>query len=267
MLGDLDTAVLTDPLLAGRIIGNLLANAIHHTEAGTVALVFRRAGDRALRVELRDSGIGIASDQHALIFSDYYQIGNPARRLAALLDCSIAVRSAPGRGSTFSFTMPLAASGATAAALTTPPQDTNPLVGKRIAIIENDELVCEAMRTLLGAWGATAITAPGSTALLQALTPGDAPDALLSDWMISANETGTQAITRVRERYPGLPAARTGARARTAAAGQAGTGRARCWARCSRGGKRIHGISPSSPTRRNQTGRVTIRIMGSCLNY
>ena len=50
------------------------------------------------------------------------------------------------------------------------------------------------------------VAARDSTALLAKLSHEDAPDALVSDWMISASEQGPEAIARVRERYPRLPA-------------------------------------------------------------
>ena len=112
----------TDPALLERLLGNLLTNAIRYTESGAVLVAARRRGGR-VRIEVRDSGIGIAAEHRHAIFEEFYQIGNTARelgqglglglaivsRLARILGTRIEVRSAPGRGSVFSLDLPLAA--------------------------------------------------------------------------------------------------------------------------------------------------------------
>ncbi|MBN9423220.1 MAG: hypothetical protein BGO63_07895 [Candidatus Accumulibacter sp. 66-26] len=113
--------VTTDPALLERLLGNLLTNAIRYTESGSVLVAARRRGDR-VRIEVRDSGIGIAAEHRHAIFEEFYQIGNTARelgqglglglaivsRLARILGTRIEVRSAPGRGSVFALDLPLA---------------------------------------------------------------------------------------------------------------------------------------------------------------
>lgn len=113
--------VVSDPAILGRILSNLVANALKYTPAGGVVVGARRRGDRVL-VQVWDSGIGIAADRLEDIFEDFYQIGNPerdkqqgiglglgiVRRLASLLDHPVAVSSRPGRGSVFSVSVALA---------------------------------------------------------------------------------------------------------------------------------------------------------------
>ncbi|RSZ58460.1 response regulator [Massilia atriviolacea] len=103
-----------------QILKNLLSNAIKFTDAGEVSLKIAARADGMLAFTVRDSGIGIASDQHAIIFEAFRQAdGTTSRRyggtglglsisrdLAALLGGSIAIDSTPGKGSTFTLLLP-----------------------------------------------------------------------------------------------------------------------------------------------------------------
>ncbi|MCU0951818.1 MAG: ATP-binding protein, partial [Burkholderiaceae bacterium] len=125
----LQAPLTTDVLRVQQVLKNLLSNAIKFTERGHVTL--RALPDDAahLRFEVSDTGIGIASDQQALIFEAFRQAdGTTSRRfggtglglsisrqLATLLDGELGVHSAPGRGSTFWFRLPRQYAGATAA--------------------------------------------------------------------------------------------------------------------------------------------------------
>ena len=108
--------VESDPELLERIVSNLIANALRYTAPGGRILVcVRRRGGNAL-IEVRDNGCGIASEHHDAIFGEFYQVGNRARqpqqglglglsivaRLARALGIEASLRSAVGRGSTFS---------------------------------------------------------------------------------------------------------------------------------------------------------------------
>jgi signal transduction histidine kinase len=113
--------ILTDPVLLERMLRNLLHNAVRYTERGGILIGARRRGGR-LVFQVVDTGIGIAADQHDKVFEDFYQIGNPSRdrscglglglsvvaRMAMLLRHPVSLRSQPGRGSTFSVSVPLA---------------------------------------------------------------------------------------------------------------------------------------------------------------
>ena len=65
----------SDPVLLGRILRNLVSNAMHYTDHGKVLLGCRRYG-AMFRVEVYDTGIGISADQIEEIFEDFHQVGN-----------------------------------------------------------------------------------------------------------------------------------------------------------------------------------------------
>jgi signal transduction histidine kinase len=99
-------------------LDHLLANAIAFTPAGRIDVRVLAQTASRLRIEVADTGIGIAAEDLERVFEPFVQtpvgatlrpgaagLGLPAaRRLAQLLGGGLAVRSRPGEGSTFSFT-------------------------------------------------------------------------------------------------------------------------------------------------------------------
>ncbi|MDP1525374.1 MAG: HAMP domain-containing sensor histidine kinase [Rhodocyclaceae bacterium] len=116
-----DCWLLTDPSLLNRILINLVSNALRYTQQGGVLIACRRGATHA-RIEVWDTGIGIAEDQQTEVFEELVQLGNPerdpskglglglaiVRRTADLLGHPLSLRSRVGHGSCFSLTIPLA---------------------------------------------------------------------------------------------------------------------------------------------------------------
>lgn len=115
----LDAVLETDPALLGRMLGNLIDNAIKFAPRGTV-LVCARRRPNAVRIEIRDNGRGIAPEHQTQIFDEFFQIENRSRdpnaglglglaiasRIARLIGASISLRSRTGRGAVFSVLLP-----------------------------------------------------------------------------------------------------------------------------------------------------------------
>jgi signal transduction histidine kinase len=111
----------SDSTLLTRIIRILVSNAIRYTDQGEVKVRCRREPG-GLRITVRDSGIGIAADQQARIFDEFYRVENdPAgrngglglglaivERSVSLLGTKMEVESEPRRGSSFSLVVPAA---------------------------------------------------------------------------------------------------------------------------------------------------------------
>lgn len=105
------------------MLRNLLSNAFKFTERGSVTVAVQRAGDDAVRFEVRDTGIGIPRDKQDLIFQAFQQADGTtsrkyggsglglsiSREFSRLLGGSVGVSSEVGRGSVFSVTLPIAA--------------------------------------------------------------------------------------------------------------------------------------------------------------
>jgi nitrogen fixation negative regulator NifL len=120
--GDVPEAVRGDPGRLRQVLSNLIANAIKFTPRGAVTVRVESAsndGAQAIvRLSVTDTGIGIAPEKHEMIFSKFTQADASttrefggsglglaiSRELVHVFGGEIGVTSAPGKGSTFSFT-------------------------------------------------------------------------------------------------------------------------------------------------------------------
>ena len=107
--------VVSDPEFLGSILHNLVENAIKYTKAGRVLVGCRRRGGN-LSIQVVDTGIGIPQEMLGRIFDEYHQVAHGhgvglglsiVKRSAHLLDHPVAVRSVPGKGSSFAVEVPL----------------------------------------------------------------------------------------------------------------------------------------------------------------
>jgi CheY-like chemotaxis protein len=112
--------LFTDRQRLEQVLKNLLSNAVKFTERGSVSLSVDTAPNDGIAFSIRDSGIGIATDQHESIFEAFRQADGTTNRryggtglglsisrdLAALLGGSISVSSTPGQGSVFTLVLP-----------------------------------------------------------------------------------------------------------------------------------------------------------------
>lgn len=123
-----DVTVWSDPIVLRRILGNLLSNALRHTQKGGVLLGARRRGD-LLVFEVWDSGIGIAREHLQAIFQEFFRVSQHqgtedslglgltiVSKLATLMGYQLSVNSEAGKGSVFRVILPAFTQG--------PPKDT-----------------------------------------------------------------------------------------------------------------------------------------------
>ena len=116
-----DLTVTGDAEALGHVLGNLLSNAVKYSPVGTRIDVQARRDGSDVIVSVADQGRGIAPDEQARVFDRYYQVEGNGSRQGAGIGLAIArrftevqggriwVESEPGNGSTFSFTLPVAA--------------------------------------------------------------------------------------------------------------------------------------------------------------
>ncbi|MNX53717.1 Alkaline phosphatase synthesis sensor protein PhoR [compost metagenome] len=104
-----------------QVLTNLLSNALKFTPPGGSVTVSAAVEGEALRVEVADSGIGIAPDHHEHLFDRFYMVNDPVARrvpgtglglaickqLVELHGGRIGLDSEPGRGARFFFTVPI----------------------------------------------------------------------------------------------------------------------------------------------------------------
>lgn len=205
----------SDALLLQRMLLNLVINAIRYTEQGTVLVACRPLADgQGVRIEVRDSGIGIPTEHHEDIFKEFYQLANRAgdrnfglglglnivQRSAALLGHQITLRSQVGCGTRFSILLQRCAPGtaqasATNEALLPTPGDVS---GLQLLLIEDNANAREAVQELLQSWGCRVHAAANLAQALQLLQDQGVPDVILSDYHLGASETGIACIDRLR---------------------------------------------------------------------
>lgn len=110
----------SDPVMIERILANLLSNALRYTPVGGRVLVAARQRGNEVQLEVRDNGVGIAPENQAAIFAEFYQVDNVAReqnkglglglsivdRLTRALDIKVSLRSRLGEGTSFALRVP-----------------------------------------------------------------------------------------------------------------------------------------------------------------
>ena len=215
-------AVFADALLVERVLRNLVSNAIRYTHDGTVLVGCRQRGDSVL-LQVWDSGPGIAPEQQAMIFEEFYQVpgSNAAqphqrkglglglaivKRLAGLMNAPLRLASAPGRGSVFSLALP---TGKAVALQVASRRDKGPLEltlgGRQIVIVEDEPVVRSSLELLLQGWGASIESfdsVAASAAWAQGSPPGQpAPHLLIVDYRLENGLNGVQAIHALRQRF------------------------------------------------------------------
>jgi PAS domain S-box-containing protein len=204
--------VHSDPALVGQLLRNLLSNAIKYTPRGSVEVRCLPANGQ-VRIEVRDSGVGIAADQLPLIFDEFYQVGvspNTSRegyglglsivkRIVKLLGLHIDVDSAPGRGSVFA--IELRESRESPVAREQPPalaDHAHAPGSSRILLVEDEAGVRNAMRTLLKIEGFEVVAAATAEEALLQLQDDQRFDLLITDYHLEARRTGTEVIAAAR---------------------------------------------------------------------
>lgn len=161
--------VQSDPRLLRRVLQNLIANALRYTARGGVLIGSRRRGNR-VRIEVWDTGPGIPPAQQAMVFEEFRRLESPSpwgerglglglaicRRIAALLDHQLDLRSTPGQGSVFAIELPMADAGS-APAPPSPGRAVGPVEGctsgPLALVLDGSTEVRTALVTLLGGWG------------------------------------------------------------------------------------------------------------------
>ena len=214
--------VRTDFILLERILLNLVANALRYTRRGDVGVSCHEGFDE-VRIDVSDSGIGIAEDEQRKIFGEFYRVPESERdgarglglglaiveRLGRLLDHPIELSSKPGEGSCFSIRVPaVAIPGKPDAPQLVAPEISDRLTGKLIVVIDDDELVRDATDRLLQSWGCeTVIVASASDGQAAIAGYEQRPDLIISDYRLAGGNTGLEAIAELRTTLGGsIPA-------------------------------------------------------------
>ncbi|SEM54917.1 Na+/proline symporter [Luteibacter sp. UNCMF331Sha3.1] len=211
-------SVRSDAQLLRRIVANFLSNALRYTRVGGVVLGVRRRGDQ-VRIEVWDTGPGIADEQQARIFGEFQRLDRPSPwgekglglglsicdRLAGILEHRLSLRSDVGHGSCFSITVPRAENVARkrAPSVVRPGGEQLPLT---VLCLDNDETILEGMRALLGRWGVDCRVAIDADAAFEVLTSTHV-DLILADYHLGDGIDGLEALQLLGEKLGHMPPA------------------------------------------------------------
>ena len=196
------TALVGDPLRLGQILANIATNAVKFTEHGEVVIavvLISQDDDKAvLKFSVRDTGIGLTEEQRSRLFRPFTQADGSttrkyggtglgltiSKRLAELMGGQIGVESTPGRGSTFSFTIPFGIQAVGAVQAPVVPVD---LCNMKALIVDDSPSAREILTDTLAslAFQVTAV-ASGEAALAELERAAQADerfyDLILLDW-------------------------------------------------------------------------------------
>ncbi|EXJ09347.1 Virulence sensor protein BvgS precursor [Nitrincola nitratireducens] len=207
--------IYSDPKLLRRVLQNFLSNAMRYTKTGKVLLGARREG-HYLRLEVWDTGVGIAENKIKEVFEEFKRIDNPrhsevkglglglaiTERIARMLGHDINVRSWPGKGSVFSVRVPL---GDPALEVKSKPEKrgwirSKGLNGIHVLVIDNEPKILEGMNALLEGWSCHVLTALNADSAEQAIRERNfTPDIILADYHLSDVHTGVMALEQLSE--------------------------------------------------------------------
>ena len=162
---------MADSLRLNQVLVNLLGNALKYSRPdGHVWLTVRETeeekGFSNLYFQIRDDGIGIAPEKQQLIFRQFEQADNSenarkqgtglglaiSRRIVRMMDSDIKLESEPGKGSSFSFNVKLQPVSGEKTTVTSQPEEIS-FPGKRILVVEDNELNMEIICTILENYG------------------------------------------------------------------------------------------------------------------
>lgn len=208
-VGASTASVLTDPVLLRSIVQNFLSNAIRYTRAGGILMGVRRVGGEA-RIDVIDTGPGIAPEQQGLIFREFERLPESSEggmglglaivdRTARLLDVRVTLASVPGRGTRFSVSLPRIT--AVAAMPSRREQRADGVsTPRRVLVVDDDATNGDALTAFLATCGHSVTVARSATEALARGTSADstAYDVALVDFNLGPGMDGLTLIDQLR---------------------------------------------------------------------
>jgi signal transduction histidine kinase/CheY-like chemotaxis protein len=215
---DTGASVLADPALVRQSLANLVHNALRYTPHGGVLVGARRRGAH-WRIEVRDTGVGVALEEQSRIYQAFYrpehawQITRSGHglglavvsRCVALMQARQGLQSRLGKGSCFWVELPASDApppGDSRTSRPAAPGAYGALQGSCL-VLDDDPHVLHAWSTLLGAWGVRVAVASHADQAFAQLEMGPAPQAILCDQRLRSGESGFEVLRALLARCPG----------------------------------------------------------------
>jgi signal transduction histidine kinase/CheY-like chemotaxis protein len=208
-----DVFLQSDATLVERILRNLIGNAVKYAGNGHILIAIRKRAD-GVAIEVRDAGPGMSDAEQRRVFDEFYRAASAndrrdglglglsiVERFSRLLGVAITLRSAPGRGSTFSLMVPGAMLGSRPAMAVDSGLRGVAAESLRIAVIDDDSDARESMALVLRQWGHVCITGVSAETLqVEAERTHFLPDALICDFQLNGR-TALDDIAALRRSF------------------------------------------------------------------
>ena len=217
-----DLWVRCDYVMLSRILNNLVSNSLRHTTEGGVLIGARRRG-KGVRIDVWDTGIGIAPQHQQKVFEEFYQVDQgklatrgargmglglaTVQRLAALLNTRVELISRPRKGTSVRVLVraaaPVTSSNLPTGSIALAARDDEAdLSGVRVLVIDDERTILEGLQVVLSNWGATVLAAQSrAEALAFADKWASPPDVVVSDLLLQGGDNGLDVIAAL-ERHP-----------------------------------------------------------------
>ncbi|MFO6423086.1 hybrid sensor histidine kinase/response regulator [Motilimonas sp. KMU-193] len=198
--------VYSDPSYLGKVIEQVLKNALIHSKATKVIMGARRRKGR-LELQIWDNGQGIPQDKSETIFDEFSQLANPernrnkglglglalAKKISNLLKLQLTLVSRPNHFTVFSLQLQY---GDKQQLINTKPkpkyEQTSPQ--HSILLVDDDEMVLEAMISMLESWQYQVVASTSPEQAIE-LVKTNKVDAIISDYNLPGQYNGPQLLT------------------------------------------------------------------------
>ncbi|MDZ7787380.1 MAG: ATP-binding protein [Halofilum sp. (in: g-proteobacteria)] len=202
-----------DPVLLGRVLDNLVSNALRYTEEGDVCVVFDQRG-AMIEIDVLDSGPGIPATERQRVFDEFYQLHNESRqrseglgiglaivhRLCKLMNIEVKIMSTEGGGTRVHLRLPATGPDRTPEPEKSESLATDCLAGCHVMVVEDDPEVRIAMETTLSTADCRVSSYASGETALAGLDPNDRPAIVVSDIRLPGNLDGHAVVEAVRQR-------------------------------------------------------------------
>ena len=207
-----DEVLYCDVVLLERVLRNLFSNALRYTNKGSVSLICEAQDDSSKLIILKDTGIGIPEEFAEDVFSEYYQLNNPARdrakglglglaivrRLCDLMGVTLTMSSIVGEGTEFRVVVPSGNNDKIEKSKA--PVERLVAQGCQVLVIDDELQVLQSMRHMLEGWGCDVLLAESARDALKAMALDDSvPDVIISDYRLANDLNGVDAVAAVLE--------------------------------------------------------------------
>ncbi len=214
-IADTTCHVRSDVILLRRILSNIISNAFHYTQDGSV-IVHCRPTSSHLLIHVIDTGCGVSEADQELIWREFTRLPQAirsqpkgfglglaiVRRMAKLLDITLSLTSTPGEGSCFTLAVPLVDADIYRGPEALPEAAPSLMLHMIVVFIEDDQMIIDSMRTYLAGKGCTVIASKTvAEAALECARQNLCPHIVISDYQIDGAPMGVDNIRALREEF------------------------------------------------------------------